>query len=300
MTTEITTIDPNNYAAMAKAMGIANEGKGKSKSSSLARLRINHSPVMGSAEVNGKSVNVEVIEGGTYKLEVPDGPTYYASSVKVRPYVQRYMYKRFVMGGANSSNRYIKTIMHDDLNVDLKDNDGGFNCGKPAGYIQDFKALPEKTQDLIKQIKRVRVVLGTVEMTNPVNEKGESIELDATPFIWEIDNRDAFKIVGDVFVKLAKMSRLPVMHNFVANTEERKMPNGNSFFIPVVSLNIHDVINVTPDDNNMFTDFLAWVDNYNSYISNAWAENANAKLEDGDAEVLDDLVDIEVDEEAVA
>jgi len=300
MTTEITTIDPNNYAAMAKAMGIANEGKGKSKSSSLARLRINHSPVMGAAEVNGKSVNVEVIEGGTYKLEVPDGPTYYASSVKVRPYVQRYMYKRFVMGGANSSNRYIKTIMHDDLNVDLKDNDGGFNCGKPAGYIQDFKALPEKTQDLIKQIKRVRVVLGTVEMTNPVNEKGESIELDATPFIWEIDNRDAFKIVGDVFVKLAKMSRLPVMHNFVANTEERKMPNGNSFFIPVVSLNIHDVVNVTPDDNNMFTDFLAWVDNYNSYISNAWAENANAKLEDGDAEVLDDLVDIEVDEEAVA
>ena len=300
MTTEITTIDPNNYAAMAKAMGIANEGKGKRKSSSLARLRINHSPVMGTAEVNGKSVNVEVIEGGTYKLEVPDGPTYYASSVKVRPYVQRYMYKRFVMGGANSSNRYIKTIMHDDLNVDLKDNDGGFNCGKPAGYIQDFKALPEKTQDLIKQIKRVRVVLGTVEMTNPVNEKGESIELDATPFIWEIDNRDAFKIVGDVFVKLAKMSRLPVMHNFVANTEERKMPNGNSFFIPIVSLNIHDVINVTPDDNNMFTDFLAWVDNYNSYISNAWAENANAKLEDGDAEVLDDLVDIEVDEEAVA
>ena len=300
MTTEITTIDPNNYAAMAKAMGIANEGRGKGKSSSLARLRINHSPVMGTAEVNGKSVNVEVIQGGTYKLEIPDGPTYYASSVKVRPYVQRYMYKRFVMGGANSSNRYIKTIMHDDLNVDLKDNDGGFNCGKPAGYIQDFKALPEKTQDLIKQIKRVRVVLGTVEMTNPVNEKGEAIELDATPFIWEIDNRDAFKIVGDVFVKLAKMSRLPVMHNFVANTEERKMPNGNSFFIPIVSLNIHDVINVTPDDNNMFTDFLAWVDNYNSYISNAWAENANAKLEDGDAEVLDDLVDIEVDEEAVA
>ncbi len=300
MTTEITTIDPNNYALMAKAMGIANEGKGKSKSSSLARLRINHSPVMGTAEVNGKNVNVEVIEGGTYKLEIPDGPTYYATSVKVRPYVQRYMYKRFVMGGANSSNRYIKTIMHDDLNVDLKDNDGGFNCGKPAGYIQDFKALPEKTQDLIKQIKRVRVVLGTVEMTNPMNEKGESVELGATPFIWEIDNRDAFKVVGDIFVSLAKMSRLPVMHNFVANTAERKMPNGNSFFVPVVSLNIHDVIDVTPDDNIMFTDFLSWVDNYNSYISNAWAENANAKMEDGDAEVLDDLVDIEIDEEDVA
>ena len=74
--TELTTIDPNNYAAMAKAMGIAHEGTGKTKSSSLARLRINHSPVMGTAEVNGKNVNVEVVCGGTYKLEIPDGPTY--------------------------------------------------------------------------------------------------------------------------------------------------------------------------------------------------------------------------------
>ena len=73
--------------------------------------------------------------------------------------MQRFMYKRFVMASANAPNRYVKTVMADNLNIDLKDNDGGFNCGKPAGYIQDFKSLPEKTQDLIKQIKRVRVVL---------------------------------------------------------------------------------------------------------------------------------------------
>ena len=56
--------------------------------------------------------------------------------------------------------------MTDDakLQSDLKDNDGGFNCGKPAGYIKDFQALPKKMQDLLKAIKRVRVVLGTVEM----------------------------------------------------------------------------------------------------------------------------------------
>ena len=58
--------------------------------------------------------------------------------------------------------------MADNLNVDLKDNDGGFNCGKPAGYIQDFKSLPEKMQDLLKQIKRVRVLFGTIELDNPV------------------------------------------------------------------------------------------------------------------------------------
>ena len=297
MTTELTTIDPNNYAAMAKAMGIAHEGVGKAKSNTLARMRISHSPVMGTAEVNGKSVNVEVIEGGTYKLEIPDGPTYYSSSVKIRPFMQRFMYKRFVMGGNNSPNRYIKTIMADTLSIDLKDNDGGFNCGKPAGYIEDFKALPEKTQELIRQIKRVRVVLGTVELVNPVNEKGEAAEVDATPFIWEIDNRDAFKFVGDAFTKLAKMQRLPVQHMITANTDEKKLPNGNSFFVPVVSLNVSDTLNISAEDQNMFGDFLSWIDNYNSYIVNQWAEKANDKLEEGDAEVLDDLVDIEIEDE---
>ena len=56
---ELTTIDTNNYAAMAKAMGIANEVTGERKqASTLARLRINHSPIMGEAEVNGKNVNM--------------------------------------------------------------------------------------------------------------------------------------------------------------------------------------------------------------------------------------------------
>ena len=55
--TELTTIDTNNYVAMAKAMGIANEGStNKQKSSTLPRLKINHSAIMGEGEVNGKTV----------------------------------------------------------------------------------------------------------------------------------------------------------------------------------------------------------------------------------------------------
>ena len=296
--TELTTIDPNNYNAMAKAMGIANEAPAKAKSSSLARLRINHSPIMGTAEVKGKSVNVETVSGGTYKLEIPDGDTYYANSIKIRPHMQRFMYKRFVMGGANSPNRYIKTIMSDNLNVDLKDNDGGFNCGKPAGYIQDFKALPEKTQDLIKQIKRVRVVLGVVELVNPMNAKGEEVKVDTMPFIWEIDNRDAFKLVGESFASLAKLQRLPVHHMITASTDERKLPNGNSYFVPVVSLDVSKTLDVTQEDQTIFADFLAWLDNYNNYILNMWSEKANARMSEEDTSVVDDLVDIEVEEVA--
>ena len=229
---EVATLDTNNYAAMAKAMGMSADTTTREKSSSLARLRISHNPIMGEADVNGKKVKMEVVGAGTYKLEIPDGETYYAEGAVIRPYIQRFMYKRFIMGNDKTPNRYIKTVMADNMNIDLKDNDGGFNCGKPAGYIADFKALPEKTQDLIRQIKRVRVLFGTVELTNAVDQSGNPVELDPTAFIWEIENRDAYKTVGNVFTKLGKMRRLPVQHNILAGTEERKLPNGNSFYLP--------------------------------------------------------------------
>ena len=145
--TELTTIDTNNYAEMAKAMGMANEASSQKKQGMfLARLRIQHSAILGTDTIK--------VKGGTYKLEIPDGPTYYAESAVVRPFMQRFMYKKFV--------------------------------------------------------KRVRVVLGIVELTNPKDAEGNPVDIAATPFIWEVENRDAFKTVGGVFTQLAKMKRLPV------------------------------------------------------------------------------------------
>ena len=295
--TQLTTVDTNNFAAMAKAMGIANEAKTGSKSSSLARLRINHAPIMGTAEVNGKQVNMEVVEGGSYKLEIPDGPTYFATSIKMRPFLQRYMYKKFIQKDAKNAGRFVKTLMADDLNMDLKDNDGGFNCGKPAGYVKDFKALPEKTQELIKSIKRVRVVLGTVEMVNPTNDKGEPVELGTTPFIWEIDNREAFKEIGNNFTSLAKMQRLPIQHIITASSEERKIPTGASYYVPVSSLDVTKTIELVEEDQVLFGDFMAWIDNYNNYILNAWSEKASEKMEEEDVDIVDTIVDVEIDDE---
>ena len=99
---------------------------------------------------------------------------------------------------------YHKTVMA-DIGKDLKDNQGGFNCGKPAGWIQDFDALPDKTKDLIKQIKRVRVVFGLVDLHDAVDAKGNKVEFETT-FIWEIDNREAFKTVVQTLQNLQSKS----------------------------------------------------------------------------------------------
>ena len=287
MTNEIITIDKDNYSAMAKVMGMSGESTSEKKQvSTLARLRINHTPIMGEEEVKGKMTKVEVVEGGTYKLEIPDGPTYFATSAKIRPYMQRFMYKRFVMGTGDKPNRYIKTIMGDNLNIDLKDNDGSFNCGKPSGWIKD----------LIRQIKRVRVVFGTIELVNPTDDAGNPVEVDTLPFIWEVENRDAFKTVGAVFSQLAKMKRLPVQHIITANTEERKLPNGSAFYLPVTSLDATTQLELTDEEQTRFADFVAWVQNYNEYILNAWSENANRDIKDEDMSTVEDFVDIDAEE----
>jgi hypothetical protein len=62
-------------------------------------------------------------------------------------------------------------------------------------------------------------------------------------------------------------------------------------------LDVTTTIELTDTDQVLFADFMSWVDNYNTYIINTWAEKANALMEDDDIDVVDDLVDIEVEEE---
>ena len=287
-----TTIDTNNFAAMAQAMGMNAESTSKaSKASTLARLRIHHTPIMGQEEIKGKMKNIEVIGGGAYKLEIPDGPTYYADTVTIRPFLQRFMYKKFIKGNENTANRFLKTVMGNDLNNDMKDNEGGFNCGKPAGFIQDWAALPDTMKDLIKSIKRVRALFGTVELVNPTDDKGTPVSVDATPFIWEIDNRDAFKTMGEQFTKLTKMRRLPPQHNMALTTREVPLPNGSSFFVPEAELDLGTTLEMDNHAQEVFASFIAWIENYNTYILNAWSDNMR-KDEDVDVDTVEAFVDI--------
>ena len=306
--TELITINTDNYGAMAKAMGIAGAStESMKKSNNLNRLRIWHSPIMGQAEVNGKTKNVEIIEGGTYRLEVLENDTstfYYAKTATVRPFMQRYMYRRYIANpnakAGEPKGTFHRPIMSDNLNIDLKDNTGRFNCGKPAGYIEDFKALSQDLQDLIRQIKRVRVVFGTIKLDKPVDEKGKETSLDEVPFIWEIDNKDAYKTIGNQFNIFLKKERLPLQHNMLLKeTEENPLPNGSSFYTPNAYVDLSKMLDIDPKDHKTFSDFVDWVKNYNDYIYKEWEEKVHARQEvmtEEDTNTVDQFIDVELEE----
>lgn len=306
---DLTTINTTNYAAMAKMMGISDDGKSTSrKTNTLNRLRIWHQPVMGQAEVNGRLTNVEVIDGGTFRLEVIEGESskfVYSKTVSVRPFMQRFMYRRYIANKNPKPNEpkgsFHRTIMADTLNVDLKDNTGGFNCGKPTGYIEDFKALPPSMQDLIRQIKRVRVVFGLVTMEDPVDSNGNPVDAITTPFIWEIDNKDAFKVVGEAFAQFSKTERLPLQHNITfSECKQNELPNGSSYYTPLCSADMSVTHEITNDDQEMFGNFLEWVKNFNDYICKEWDDKVAQKQEEDrnvipeeDMATVEDFIEIE-------
>jgi hypothetical protein len=293
----ITLAAGGNFAQMAEAMGMAVDIAKPKKQSNLARLKLDHKGIMGEEVVGGKKKKVEVVSAGSYVLDRPNLDPVYGSDVTIRLFNQRFMYKKYIQGSGDTKSKYVKTIMDKDLNGDLRDNDGGFNCGKPSGWIEDYSALPAETKALLKSIKRVRVLFGEITMKDPVNAKGEALGLiEAVPFIWEIDNRDAFKTLGAPIAQMAKQNRILPQHRIILGAEEQSLPTGATYFLPTAVLDLSSTLELTDADSTLFSDFNAWVDNYNEYIVkefNKLSQPAEATADE--LEIAEEFVDVEVE-----
>lgn len=303
---EVMTIDTNNYSAMSKAMGFAGEAKKSGgKTVTLPRFRIWHQPIMGQAKVNGKTANVEVVEGGSYRLETPskdeggESTFAFAKSAKIRVFAQRFMWRRFVANKNPKPNEpkgsFHRTLMADNLSIDLKDNTGGFNCGKPSGWIKDFKALPQNMQDLLRQIKKVRILFGYAELINPVDASGNPTKVPLQPVIWEIDNRNAVAHMGELLSQIDKKQRLPIQHFIDLETEKNELPNGTSYYTPVAKVDFKNAIDIVDADQDVFKDFMEYIKNYNEYINNQWLEKSGDEppISNNDMKVVESFVDID-------
>ena len=305
MTTNIVTQDNmNTYnAEMAKIMGVADDDdSSETKTSTLARIKIIHAPIMGMKIIDGEETETVVVKGGSYSIQMPDDKIVYGSKLTLRPFMQRYMYKKYVQGtDADNPGYFVKTLMADSLNQDLKDTHGGYNCGKPAGYIKDFKALSEDMQKLIRTIKRVRVIFGLAELTNPVDEHGKKVTdlMANTPVIFEVDNRTSFKTSGEPFASLAKRKHLPIQHLIDFTTEVQELQTGGKYYTILTKLQ-SATLNVEKEDAETLQSFLDWITNYNNYVTTSFDEKRGNSVSEEEAEIIDQIVGNDLPEIEVA
>ena len=307
MDTQVVTIDTANYDMVAAAMGMLDTSGPSSRSSdALCRMRIWNKAIMGTME-NGKKRQVEVVPGGTFRLDDGTGNFKYCESLSFRPFLQRYRYNRWVPfptpDPKGRKGRYIKSAFTHDYRIfnssDLIDDDGGFNCGRPSGFIKDWKEVPEATRKLITSVRRVRAIFGTIapDENSAVNEAGEAMpsDGDTIPVIWEIENNTAFKVMGEALAKYRNAGRLFPQHEINLSTEGAPMMNGNMLYQPLPTIHLSKEIELKqPEDNDMLMKFSTWVDNYNKYIKEAYDQKAkNTPFTDKEVAVLNSFVPVE-------
>lgn len=256
----------------------------------MARIKLQKKPIKGKAEVNGKNVTVDVVTAGSFMIE-KDGKNVYAENIKIRMFLQRFMYQKY----DNTVNNYVKTVMANDLDIDLKDNYGGFNCGKPSGYIKDFDALTDSMKELIRSIRRTRVVLGTVTFVDATDEKGNPEEVVDMPFVWEVDSKEGFRNFGEATNKFAKHQRLSVMHNMNVSTAEREAV-GNTYYVPICEADLGTTLEVNESEQALFADFMAWVESHNRWVLSEWEQKHVQKASDEEKELAESFVDVDVEE----
>lgn len=281
--TNLITLDSNNFDAMASVMGM--QTSTKENKNSLSRIRVVKKPIKGETSLKGRKTTIDVVPAGWYSIEDMNKNLLYAEKPIIRPFLQRFMYQKY---DSNISN-YVKTIMSDNINIDLKDTMGGFNCGKPSGYIEDFNSLPDGTKEIIRQVKRTRVIFGEASFKDGITESGENSSVESVPFIWEIDTKEGYKNIGQLFTELTQLRRLPIQHNVTIYTEEREGSTG-SYFVPNYTLNSKDSIAISDDDQNTFREFMSTIDRHNTWVSSEWDKNHREPSSSG---ITDEFIDIE-------
>lgn len=290
--TEVTlTTDGRSIAEM---MGLSKGSSGKR--SMLARFSQIHSPLKGDMEINGKAVRVDVVPAGAYKLLQSDDKVAYAVSPKIRIYAQRMQWTRW----DSDENTMVKTVLVNNLTGDLKDNTGGFNAGRPSGYVEDFKSLPKATQELMRNTKRTKVVFGTVVMQGATDEHGNAID-DASlttqeiPFVLDVKSRGSITAVDDIMKSIDRKNSLPLQYFLNMGAEMHSMPNGSEY--ATFDITLGDKVDLVEADKDILDGFMEWISGMNNYINDTHNEKSGSSgLSATEESIINDIIDVEVAE----
>lgn len=286
MSTELAVVTDMGMS-MAEAMGI-NVGGGTTVS--MPRLSIIHTPVMGTMDIGGKKVKTEVVPAGAYKYTPNADTTIYCVNPEIRIFAMRQQWTKW----DNDSEKMLRTVMANDLKGDLKDTRGGFNIGRPGGYIADFNALPQDQKDIIRSVKRTKNVFGMVTLHGAMNEAGEPVEgYDApTPFAMDLKNTDSIKALDAAIKVLGRKNLLPIQHTLVLGANENTLPTGNTFSTSTFAAGQNT--GLLEGDDDLLRNFFDYIEYMNGKVLDAWADaNTDSGLTAEEVDIVHDFVNVE-------
>ena len=275
-------------ASMAALMGVSAETK--QSASSLARINVVSTALKGEMELGGKKIKTDVVPVGAYKITQGDD-VFYSEQISIRVFAQRQQWQRWNA----STNEMEKSVMTTSLNGDLQDSVGGFNLGRPSGYVEDWNALPEATKDLMRTVKRVKIFMGLITVKEPIDERGEPISKEYVdlPFVMDVKNRDSLKNLDNALKTVQRANLLPIMSTLELAGQEGSIPTGATF--GYITAKAGDKVELTEADNQTLKDFLGFIEYGNGKILDLYNERSDKGMSAADAELVGSIVDVDAD-----
>jgi hypothetical protein len=240
---------------------------------------------MGEVEFNGKTIKTEVVPIGAFTL-VQGEDKVYSNGITFRVFAQRQQWQRW-----NSETEEMeKSVLSNSLNGDMKDSIGGFNLGRPTGYIEDFQSLPEATKQIMRSVKRVKVFFGTVTLDNPINDKGEPVTGNYTdiPVVMDVKNRESLKSIDAVLNGLNRKNLLPIMSTIKMSGVEDSIPTGAKF--GKIEAKLGSSVDLSDSDNETLKDFIELVEYMNGKVLDLHNERNDKSMSAADEAVVKDIL----------
>tara|TARA_R110000803_G_scaffold105604_1_gene173814 strand:- start:1007 stop:1870 length:864 start_codon:yes stop_codon:yes gene_type:complete len=282
MSTELQTLNVEGMS-LAEAMGMSTATGGSQ--STLARIKQIHSAITVEDAEGDEKIVVPI---GSYQVTMPDGEVVFSKTLTMRLFSQRMQWQRWDAG----ANTMHKTLLSGNLNVDLKDTSGRHNCGRPSGYIKDFKSLPEEMKSVIRDVKRTKVMLGMIKLDKPIDDQGNTVKGydEEIPFVMDSRNTESNKAIDSALAQIMAKKLTPVEHTLNLGSAKRDMNSGGKYAVIVPSLGMK--VSYAPEDSQTLKSFLEWITNTNKWVEGKHDEMAKVSMSDDDLEMVGSIVEV--------
>jgi hypothetical protein len=142
----------------------------------------------------------------------------------------------------------------------------------------------------MRQVKKTKVVFGTVTLSDPVDDTGNALTGVGTdvPFIMDIKNRDSIRDIDGAIKAIQRLNALPINYNLSLTAQEHTLPTGNTY-ASIVSA-VTDKVEIKPSDSDVFKGFLDWITWANDYVNGQWDDHNKKGVSKGMSDIISKTV----------
>ena len=234
---------------------------------------------------------------GEFSIDDPLAGKIYAPSISLRLYQQYFRYKRYDADavrrnkdGDTVKGSYTHSILIKSLQDEAPSDDGKYQCGRPVGYIRNWKELPNDEQEFIKSCRQMEIFFGEVRIEGK-DQTGSTVSMQL-PVEMELSNKTSGRTLVNFYRELWNSKR--ISPNSVSVTLLPFEVKGGVTFYDL-SCKIEEGVQHQFDD-----DAIALMQRFTDYVSginNKVMEKHKSAMLDAEDNVVDEYLELEVDDE---